>query len=326
MSQYELVPKHIKLIINCRKFFEIMRLSVDLDIYSKMERPVTVEHLSNEIEIDEQFTEYLLKVLYKFGFVDCITSGKDLLYVNSNISRQYLDSRSMMYLGKELFDDIETGAILQKYVTQGPASRDITKDYWSGEVLNKIASVSLLGGLQIAVKKIDLSGHSRLLDVGGGHGLYSIFFTKKYPNLKASVLDYPEVTEITKEFVNKYSAHEQVKVIAGDYKNFKPQQRFDVVFISNVTTSYNDLLELLAKSKNWLTAGGLLIIRNFVTDVDVDVWSSLNTLERYARRGKKGITSKQAEAALQRNGFTDIKRLCEGEGIIILQGLKNKNS
>jgi len=303
-----------------------MRLSVDLDIYSKMKHPVTVEHLSNELKIDKQFTEYFLTVLYKFGFVDVIMSGKDLLYVNSNISRQYLDSRSMMYLGKELFDDIETGAILQKYVTQGPAGRDITKDYWSREVLNKIASVSLLGAVQIAVKKIDLSRHSRLLDVGGGHGLYSIFFTKRYPNLKAWVLDYPEVTEITREFVNKYRAQERVEVIAGDYKNFKSQQSFDVVFISNVITSYNDLLELLAKSKNWLTAGGLVILRNFVTDIDADVWSSLNTLERYARRGKKGITSKRAEAALHRNGFTDIKRLYEGEGIIILTGLKNKNS
>ena len=325
MSHYELVPKHIKQAINCRKFFEIMRLSVDLDIYSKMERPVTVEHLSNELEIDEQFTEYFLKVLSKFGFVDVMINGKDLLYVNSNISRQYLDSRSLMYLGKELFDDIETGAILQKYVTQGPASRDITRDYWSREVLNKIASVSLLGGVQSAVKKIDLSGRSRLLDVGGGHGLYSIFFTKKYPNLRACVLDYPEVTETTREFVNKYSAQEQVEVIAGDYKNFSATQSFDVVFVSNVTASYDDLLELLAKSKNWLTAGGLMILRNYVTDIDVDVWSSLNTLERYARRGKKGITSKQVEAALQRNGFTDIKRLSEGEGIIILQGLKNKN-
>ena len=326
MSHYELAPKRIKLLINCRKFFEIMRLSVDLDIYSKMDHPVTAEHLSNELKIDEQFTEYLLKVLYKFNFVDVIMSGKDLLYVNSNIARQYLDSRSMMYLGKELFGDIETGAILQRYVTEGPTSREITKEYWSREVLNKIASVSLLGGVQIAVKKIDLSGHSRLLDVGGGHGLYSIFFTKKYPNLKACVLDYPEVTELTREFVKKYSAQEQVEVIAGDYKNFRAQQSFDVVFISNVTASYDDLLELLARSKNWLTVGGLIILRNYVTDIDVDVWSSLNTLERYARRGKKGVTSKQAEGALQRNGFTDIKRLCEGEGLIILQGLKNKNS
>jgi len=164
VSHYELVPKCIKQLINYRKFFDVMQLSVDLDIYSKMERPITVEHLSNELEIDEQFTEYFLTVLCKFGFVDVIMSGKDLLYANSNISRQYLNSQSIMYLGKELFDEIETGAILQKYVTQGPASRDITKDYWSREVLNKIASVSLLGGVQYAVKKVDLSGRYRLLD------------------------------------------------------------------------------------------------------------------------------------------------------------------
>jgi len=322
VSHYELVPKCIKQLINYRKFFDVMQLSVDLDIYSKMEYPITVKHLSNELEIDEQFTEYFLTVLTKFGFVDVIMSGKDPLYANSNISRQYLNSQSVMYLGKELFDEIETGAILQKYVTQGPANRYITKDYWSREVLNKIASVSLLGGVQYTVKKVDLSGRYRLLDVGGGHGLYSIFFTKKYSNLQAWVLDYPEVTEITKEFIDKYNAQDRVKLIAEDYKNFRAQKSFDVVFISNVTASYNDLLELLAKSKNWLTTGGLMILRNYVTDINVDAWSSLNTLERYARRGKKGITSQQLEAALQGNGFADTKRLCEGDGIIILQGLK----
>jgi SAM-dependent methyltransferase len=290
-----------------------------------MERPITVEHLSNELQIDGQFVEYFLTVLYKFGFVDVIVADGDLLYVNTSISTQYLSSQRTMYLGKEIFDDIETNAILRKYVTQGPESIDITKDYWSREILNKIASIALLGGVQNAVEKVDLSGRSRLLDIGGGHGLYSIFFTEKYSNLKAWVLDFPEVTDITKEFISKYGAQERVETIAGDYNNFRPDQDFDVVFISNVTASYNDLLELLAISKSCLTPGGLVILRNFVTD-NVDEWSSLSTLERYARRGKKGVTSKQLESALQIEGFTGIKRLCEGEGVVILQGAAPTNS
>ncbi len=322
---YDSIPAQVKLLISYRKLFEVVRLSMDLDLYSKMERPITVEHLSNELQIDGQFIEYFLTVLYKFGFVDVIVADEDLLYVNTSISSQYLNSQRTMYLGKEIFDDRETNAILRKYVTQGPESIDITKDYWSREVLNKIASIALLGGVQIAVEKVDLSGRSRLLDIGGGHGLYSIFFTEKYSNLKAWVLDFPEVTEITKEFISKYGAQERVQIIAGDYKNFRPQQDFDVVFISNVTASYNDLLELLAISKSCLTPGGLVILRNFVTD-NVDEWSSLSTLERYARRGKKGVTSKQLESALQSYGFTEIKRLCAGEGVVILQGAASTNS
>jgi predicted O-methyltransferase YrrM len=322
---YDSVPANIKLLINYRKLFEVVRLSTDLDLYSKMARPITAEQLSHELEIDGQFIEYFLTVLYKFGFVDVIMGDESLLFVNTSITSQYLDSQSTMYLGKELFDDEETYALLQKYVAQGPQRTDITQDYWSREILNKLASIALLGGVQSAVEKVDLSGRNRLLDLGGGHGLYSIFFTEKYSNLKAWVLDFPEVTEITREFIVKYGAQERVQIIAGDYKNFKPQQDFDVVFISNVTASYPDLLELLAISQRYLRPGGVVILRNFVTD-NVDEWSSLSTLERYARRGKKGVTSKQLEFALQRNGFTEITRLYAGEGVVILQGIARTNS
>ncbi len=319
------IPAQIKLLINYRKLFEVVRLSVDLDLYSKLVRPITVERLSNELKIDRQFIQYLLTVLYKFGFVEVIVADQACLYVNTTISNQYLNSQHIMYLGKEIFDDVETDAILRKYVMHGPESADITKEYWSRDVLNKLASIALLGGVQTAMEKVNLAGRSRLLDIGGGHGLYSIFFTEKYSNLKAWVLDFPEVTEITKEFIGKYQAQERIEIIQGDYQTFRPQQDFDVVFISNVTASYDDLLELLAISKRCLTPGGLVILRNFVID-NIDEWSALSTLERYARRGKTGVTSKQLESALQNNGFTEIKRLYAGEGVVILQGSLSANS
>lgn len=322
---YDSIPAQIKLLLSYRKLFEVLKLSVDLDLYSKLERPITVEDLSHELKIDGQFIEYFLTVLYKFGFVEVTIADQGHLYVNTSVSNQYLNSQHIMYLGKEIFDDIETNAILRKYVTRGPESIEITKDYWSRDVLNKLASIALLGGVQTAVEKINLEGRRRLLDIGGGHGLYSIFFTEKYSDLKAWVLDFPDVAEITKEFISKYEAQERVEIIEEDYTNFRPQQDFDVVFISNVTASYSDLLELLAMSKRCLTPGGLIILRNFVTD-NVDAWSSLSTLERYARRGKKGVTAKQLESALQNKGFTEVKRLYAGEGVVILQGAATKNS
>ena len=35
----------------------------------------------------------------------------------------------------------------------------------------------------------------KLLDLGGGHGLYAITFTKSNPNLGAYVFDFPDVVE-----------------------------------------------------------------------------------------------------------------------------------
>ena len=92
-----------------------------------------------------------------------------------------------------------------------PDDTDITKDYWTPEIINNIGAFALLGPVQATVGAVDLTGRQKMLDVGGGHGLYSIFFTKKYPGLKSWVLDLPGVTGVTLENIKKYRGEDAGK-------------------------------------------------------------------------------------------------------------------
>ena len=47
----------------------------------------------------------------------------------------------------------------------------------------------------------DFTGRTRLLDVGGGPGTYSIALVQQTPGLTSTVLDLPGVLEITREIV-----------------------------------------------------------------------------------------------------------------------------
>ena len=91
----------------------------------------------------------------------------------------------------------------------------IGKDYRTREIVEKLEVSALLGGAQGAVKHIDLAGCKRLLDIGGGHGLYSIFFTRKYPHLRACVLDLPQIIPVTNENIERLGAREKVSAVAG---------------------------------------------------------------------------------------------------------------
>jgi hypothetical protein len=54
-----------------------------------------------------------------------------------------------------------------------------------------------------------------LLDIGGGHWLYSIFFTRKYPHLRACVLDLPQIIPVTNENIERLGARESERGCRG---------------------------------------------------------------------------------------------------------------
>ncbi|MCD1295391.1 hypothetical protein CUJ83_10310 [Methanocella sp. CWC-04] len=317
----ELMPENIRELLKYRKLFEVVKLSVETGLYSHMDTPKTVSDLSEATGIEPGFLERLLKALGKFGYVQILKDGDKIAYVNTPVSDQYLNSDSLTYIGTKVFEDIETGTLLQNYIREGPATVTITNDFWSPELLEWIASMSLTGGVQSTVSVVDLSGRKKMLDIGGGHGLYSIFFTKKYPGLRSYVLDLPQVAELTKNYIAKFNAEGQVEAIPGDYHDLKTAEKYDVVLVSNVTSSLEDFKYLMSLSYELLEKGGLIVLRNYVSDL-ADDWSSLVALERFSRRGKDSFSSVQIMDALKGAGFATIKKLYSAEGILILQAEK----
>lgn len=323
MYDIELEPEPIRRILNCQKLFEILKVSVDLEIYTLITSPLTARRLSQSLGIDERFLMYLLETLWRIGLVERARGDQESLeYQSTPVARQYLSRESPLYLGRERFQDRETGKLLERYVKEGPSNEVITKDYWTPEMIKKLEVVALLGGVQSAVKHVNLADRKRLLDIGGGHGLYSIFFTRKYPDLRACVLDLPQVIEVTSENIKRHDAGERVDVVAGDYHTFRPTRKFDAVFLSNVTPSPDELRLLLNRSRSFLSDRGIVILRSFVSDSTADVWSAASTLERYARRGRRGFARNDLTTALRDTGFTDVTDVYAAEGVVIVCGTK----
>jgi len=322
MYDVELEPDSIRQIINYRKLFEILRLSVDLDIYALLEQRTTATELARSVELDVLFVRYFLNALCAIGLVEHERGEEPRAYQSTPIARQYLSPASALYLGRELFEDVEIRDLLQRYIRHEAPTEPITSDYWSPEIIKKLETIALLGGVQSAVKTIDLAGRTSLLDIGGGHGLYSIFFAKKHPDLKAWVLDLPQVIGVTRENIVKHGMAEQVTAIAGDYHTFEPHRAFDVIFVSNVTSSREELLSLLTRARTFLVSDGVVLLRSFAVDSASDIWSAVSALERYARRGKPGISREQLGLALRETGFTRTSEVYAAEGTVILSGTR----
>ena len=323
MVDIELEPEPLKRILNYHKLFEIVKMSVDLGLYTQIASPLTAQHLSQSLGIDERFLTFLLETLWRAGLVErTLGDHESLAYQSTPIARQYLSQDSLLYLGRERFQEDEPGKLLEHFVKEGPSNEVISKDYWTPELIKKLEVAALLGGVQSAVKHVNLASRKRLLDIGGGHGLYSIFFTKKHPGLRACVLDLPQVIKVTNENIKRFDAGERVHAIAGDYHTFSTTQKFDAVFLSNVTPSPDELRFLLNKSRSFLSDDGMVVLRSFVSDSTPDVWSAAITLERYARRGLLGFARNDLRAALHETEFTDVKDVFGAEGVVIICATK----
>ena len=118
---------------------------------------------------------------------------------------------------------------------------------------------------RIFTENIDLQGRSRLLDVGGGPGTYSILACRKYPQLNAVVFDLPDTISIAREVVTKEAMQDRIEFCEGDWEKGTFGNGFDAVLFSNVMHGEHSMAQMkLRKSRNAMVDGGLLVIQEFL--------------------------------------------------------------
>jgi ubiquinone/menaquinone biosynthesis C-methylase UbiE len=117
---------------------------------------------------------------------------------------------------------------------------------------------------------VDLTGRRKLLDVGGGVGTFSILLAQKNPELRAVVLDLPEVRELAEQTIASYGLSDRIAFQAGDYNASSLGDGYDVVLLSNILhdNTEESCRQLLAKSHRALLDGGLVVVHEFFLEED----------------------------------------------------------
>ena len=160
---------------------------------------------------------------------------------------------------------------------------------------------------------VDLSGRTRLLDVGGGPGTYSIALVRKTPGLRSTVLDLPGVLAIAREIIADNGCADRIDTIPGNYLTTAFGEGYDVVLLSGMMhreTPDNCRL-LLRKSFAALDRRGLVIVSDVFFDDDERTrppfathfaLSMMLTAEHGTTHAKPQMAAWMSEA-----GFTDVE-------------------
>ncbi len=116
---------------------------------------------------------------------------------------------------------------------------------------------------------VDLTGRTRLVDVGGGPGELSVAALERFPGLRATVFDHPEVLEIARRYTHARGADERLSFAPGDALS-DPIPACDAALVSALVHSYGEdgVRRIAANIAAGVAPGGLVVIREFLWDDD----------------------------------------------------------
>lgn len=119
-------------------------------------------------------------------------------------------------------------------------------------------------------KKLDLSRFTRLVDIGGGSGIYACSLVANAPHLSAVVFDQASVEKIARQRVAELGYADRVEVVAGDMFRDPLPDNCDLHLFSNVLHDWDEpeVRELLAVSYRALKPGGMLILHDAFINAD----------------------------------------------------------
>jgi precorrin-6B methylase 2 len=128
-------------------------------------------------------------------------------------------------------------------------------------------------------QRLPLRGAARLLDLGGGLGTFALAFCRRFPKLRATILEHPNVAPLTRSAVKKSRMTERVEVIGLDFSTEPWPTGFDVVLASNILhgQGLSENRALINAAYNSLNRRGHLVLRDVLLGADAarTAWGAL---------------------------------------------------
>ena len=250
--------------------FRAVSVAVRLGVFEALSGgPLAAGQVARRIEGSESGTALLIDALVALGYL----KRKGGRYANTRMTAKWLlrGSKTSLVGGLPFFESMvfERWSRLCESIRLGrPAMPGFAwleqgADRWRIYQDGMIAVARMAAGEIVA--KVPLPrGARRLLDIGGGHGLYSIAFCRRHPELSSTVFDLPQALEVARETIASEHMGGRVGVQAGDFCVNELGGGYDAALLFNVLHAFSpeQNTRLLQKAARALNPGGLIVIND----------------------------------------------------------------
>lgn len=248
----------------------------------------------------------------------------------TSISRKWLVRSSPSYVGHMLEHINDLWAVwtnLEEAIRLGVPPASDYQDWLKDEKYRTILSRHILGLRDTAklfapevirtisvhmMKKAPGAGFKarRLLDLGGGHGGYSMAFCEKYKDLTATVFDLEATADIGREIVEREGMSERVKFQVGDFLTDDFDKGYEAALYFNILHNYSerDNRRVLAKIFDALSPGATLAVWDMFKEANGKraLQPALMALHMLVASGGTSYLIDDAKTWLKNAGFVSI--------------------
>jgi len=159
------------------------------------------------------------------------------------------------------------------------------------------------------VSAFDLSRFRCFVDLGGGTGHLAVAACRRYPGLRAVVLDLPEAAPLAQEMIAATDVAKRVTVVGGNFFS-DPLPDGDVFALGRILHDWTEakILVLLTRIYERLPAGGAVLIAEKLLKDDKagPRWAQFQNLNMLVCTEGKERTLAEYEALLTRAGFAEV--------------------
>lgn len=168
-------------------------------------------------------------------------------------------------------------------------------------------------------------GATRLLDLGGSHGLHSIAFCQRYPQLHATILDLPEALANTAAAIAEAGLTDRVVIQPGNFLEEELGTGYDVVLLFEILHNHTseENQALLQKAAHALRPGGQVVILDDVQGDKLDEHNCAFSLAMFACSGDRTYHLDEIEGWLRNTGFGSPKNIALPSSVSLVAGTKN---
>lgn len=249
-----------------------------VDIFSKLSRGnKTVEDLSRESGVPVNRLRILMQALAAVGLV----SQEDDRYENTQGSELFLVKGAKYDFGDYLRYQIDQqmyGHLEQlNDCIDGNLDEEAVASYahWmsnpqQAELYSHSQHSGSLGPGSSLARMVDLSDAGTLLDVGGGTGAMTIRLCEAYPDLDATIVDFPNVASIGWRFIAEAGLVNRVRYIPGNALDAAWPTGQGAVLMSYLFSGVpgESIPDLIQRAFDSLGPGGHYMIHDFMVDED----------------------------------------------------------
>jgi 3-hydroxy-5-methyl-1-naphthoate 3-O-methyltransferase len=248
--------------------------AVELELFTKVSgnRGVNIKELQGILGMEQRPTEVFATALVSLGLLKLSNAvspppssssigdvnNNNRLYSNSELADKFLDKNKptgymgdfIIMLDKQFYD--RWGRLVEALKNNSPVERAGSQDVQSvgsmfEQAKNNQASteaqmqmfthamygVSVIPA-QALTKVFNFSEHKKMMDIGGGSGVYAIEAVKENPNMSATVIDLEPACNVANEYIKKFHLQDKIRTEALDFFKQDLPTDCDVALLSHI--------------------------------------------------------------------------------------------